>query len=126
MNWAAGLLIPTRRSPNNHEQYRRDAPDAELTPDQLAKRQGAKRRPNASLPAMPNPWELTTVQAHIVCAIANGAENKEIAERLDISRKTVEIHIQRAKDRMAEVEGRDINRVFMSVLWDRFTRASPT
>lgn len=109
-------------SPVKREQYRRLAlTDEELTPEALAKRKAARRRPNAALPVVDNPWGLTPVQAAIVTAIAAGEGASEIASRLDISPKTVEVHLQNAKERVEAHEGSPVNRVRMAVLWDRFT-----
>ena len=126
MNVFADLARPITNRPGmpvDREKYRLLAtPDSALTPDQLAKRKAARRRPNAALPAVDNPWGLTPVQAAVVAGIAAGEENAAIADRLDISRKTVEVHIQNAKARMAAVECHEISRVRMAVLFDRFLR----
>lgn len=102
----------------NREVYRRRGiEDHELTPEQLKKREGASRRPSAGLPAVQNPWDLRPVQVAIAGMLVEGLDNHEIAQRLDLSVKTVESHVQTMKRLMESP-----SRTRCAVLWDRFTR----
>jgi DNA-binding CsgD family transcriptional regulator len=118
-NLFSALMTPLVHRPGDPHPPRRKEPKPikVLSPEQLRRREKSKRRPNANLPHIVNPWGLAPVRCAVVGAIAAGKENAEIAASLNISSKTVETHIQRAKEAMGGV-----NRVRLGVLWDRFVR----
>lgn len=118
----AALMTPLRFRPGDPKPPKPKEPKPikvpkVLTAAEQCRREKARRRPNAHLPEIPNPWGLRPVQCAVIGAIAEGTENVAVAKTLDISVKTVESHVQAVKASMGGV-----SRARAAVLWDRHIR----
>lgn len=110
MNFFAGLID----RPATNPEPKSSKPKRESKPQMRQKLHG--------VPAVVNPWHLTPHQAFIMGYLALGLGNQEIADRVGLKVKTVELHTRNAYERMQVIELGVINRVRAAVLWDRFTR----
>lgn len=108
-------------------------PPAIHVPAGVVKRKAARRVPKCpgdprytrklyDLPQIANPWDLTPHQAEMLRLAVLGLSNHEIATKLGLKVKTVDIHFTNLYGRMEAVEPEPVNRVRAAVLWDRFTR----
>jgi DNA-binding NarL/FixJ family response regulator len=59
----------------------------------VAQKTGPPASTTTSAPAPKTPYRLTPREAQIVCAVADGGANKEIAAQLSISEDTVKHHL---------------------------------
>lgn len=66
------------------------------------------------LPVVDNPWGLTPTQCEVMRRVVDGEKAKEIGDALCRSHKTVEVHFERAKEKMG---ARSI--LHAAVMWAR-------
>lgn len=76
-----------------------------------------KRR--AAHPHIENPWRLTPVQCAVMTHYAEGLTAAEVGKVMNLSTKTIEVHLGTCKTRM----GTD-RRIKAVIAWDRFRRST--
>ena len=64
------------------------------------------RRGSSDPPRLPRPSELTSREREVLGLLAEGRTNRQIAEALFLSAKTVEIHVSRILDKLGRLDPR--------------------
>jgi DNA-binding CsgD family transcriptional regulator len=77
---------------------------------------GRTRRPNAGLPEVPNPWDLTRAEVRAIQLCTDGKSTEEVAAEMGLAVKTIEHYYKGVREKMG------VTRIRAAVLWDRFIR----
>jgi DNA-binding CsgD family transcriptional regulator len=112
MNPFAALAVPLAHRPG----------DVQPEPPRLriVASRPAKPPRESTITPIPNPWHLSGMQCEILKRLVDGDSSSEIGEAFCLSRKTIEIHLERARVKMNAR-----NRLQVAVMWVRHAMGAP-